>query len=217
MPVVWEWGSGFDLLAENCEKYAFAAWRDNIAEGAILIDGIERNEGVTFSITGYAKSPDLTRDVASRLLSAALGTKIRYCSVELAEQEFPKQTDVMYEEEQLAKRVELLLQKVSSKLLEADESLRNRVRQTGKQLEVDWALSLTCYVMSPETPYLIDCEDSVLSVVLPFSKKLASKLGEVAGYTLYDKVDEPIAIDVEEDESHIYVTAIERSESKSGN
>jgi len=217
MPVVWEWGSEFDLLAENCEKYASSAWRENTAECAILLDGIERNEGITYSITGYARSPDLTKGVASRLLSAALGTKIRYCSVELAEQGFPRQTDVMYGEEQLAKRVELLLQKVGSKLLEGDESLRNRVGQTGKQLEVDWTLSLTCYVRSPETPYLIDCEDSVLDVVLPFAKKLASKLGEVVGYALYDRVEDPITIDVEEDEGHIYVTAIERSESESGN
>jgi len=211
MPVVWEWGSEFDLLAENCEKYAFAAWRENIAEYAILLDGIERNEGVVYSITGYAKSPDLVKGVASRLLTAALGTKIRYCSVELAEQEFPKQTDVMYREEQLAKRVELLLQKVGSKLLEGDESLRNRVGQTGKQLEVDWTLSLTCYVRSPETPYLIDCEDSVLDVVLPFAKKLALKLGDIDSYTLYDKVEDPIAIDTKEDKEHLHVTAIEKS------
>jgi gamma-glutamylcyclotransferase (GGCT)/AIG2-like uncharacterized protein YtfP len=217
MPVVWEWGSEFDLLAENCEKYASSAWRENTVECAILLDGIERNEGITYSITGYAKRPDLTKGVASRLLSAALGTKIRYCSVELAEQEFPKQTDVMYREEQLAKRVEFLLQKVGSKLLEGDESLRSRVGQTGKLLEVDWTLSLTCYVRSPETPYLIDCEDSVLDVVLPFAKKLASKLGEVVGYTLYDRVEDPITIDVEEDEGHIYVTAIERLESESRN
>ena len=197
MPVVWEWGSDFDLLAENCQKYASSAWRENTAECAILLDGIERNEGITYSITGYAKSHDRVKSVASGLLSAALGTKIRYCSVELTEQDFVKEGDIMYREEQLAKRVELLLRKAGNKLLDGDESLRNRVRQTGKQLEVDWTLSLTCYVKGPETTYLVDCEDSVLDVILPFAKKLASKLGEVTGYTLYEKVENPIAIDIE--------------------
>jgi len=212
MPIVWEWGSELDLLEENCEKYASSAWQENTAECAILLDGIERNEGVTYSITGYVKSPDRARSVASKLLSAALGTKIRYCSVELAEQDFSKETDVVYGEEQLTKRIEFLLQKVITKLLERDKNLRSRVGQAGKQLEVDWTLSITCHVRGPETVYLIDCEDSVLDVVLPFAKELASKLGEVIGYTLYDRVEDPITIDIEEDEDHIYVTAIERSQ-----
>jgi len=215
MPVVWEWGSDFDLLAENCEKYASSAWRENTVECAILLDGIERNEGITYSITGYSKTPDRAKSVASRLLSAALGTKIRYCSVELAKQDFLKEADIMYGEEQLAKRVKLLLQKAGGKLLDGDESLRSRIRQTGKQLEVDWTLSLTCYVKGSETTYLIDCEDSVLDVILPFTKQLATKLGEVVGYTLYDEVEDPIAIDVEENGGYIYVTAIERSKSLS--
>jgi len=212
MPVVWEWGSEFDLLAENCEKYAFAAWRENIAEGAILVDGIERNEGITYSITGYAKSPDLTKGVASRLLSAALGTKIRYCSVELSAEGFPKKTSASYKEEELPKRVELLLSEVGRRLLEKDESLRKRAEQTRRRLIVDWLIWLSCQARSSGTVYLVDCHDTFLDVIFPFMKKVALKLGDIDGYGLYDKVEDPIAIDTKEDEEHLHVTAIEKAQ-----
>ncbi len=39
---------------------------------------------------------------------------------------------------------------------------------------------------------------------------------KLIGYTLYDRVEDPITIDVEEDEGHIYVTAIERLSRRAG-
>jgi len=59
--------------------------------------------------------------------------------------------------------------------------------------------------------HLVECHDILLDVILPFMKKLALKLGDVDGYTLYDKVEDPIAIGTQEDEEHLHVTAIEKS------
>jgi hypothetical protein len=51
-----------------------------------------------------------------------------------------------------------------------------------------------------------------LDAILPFTKELASKLGEVVSYTLYDEVEDPVAVDIKEDEDHLYVEAIGRSQ-----
>jgi hypothetical protein len=212
MAIVWEWGFEIDLLVQNCERYVSSAWEQNITECAIALHGIERNEGVTYSITAYTRNRTDVADIASRLLNAVLGTKIRYCSVELSAEGFPKKTGASYKEEELPKRVELLLSEVSRRLLEKDENLKKRVEQTRKRLIVDWLLWLSCQARSSGIAYLVDCHDTFLDVILPFMKNLALKLGDVDGYTLYDKVEDPIAIDTEEDKEYLHVTAIEKSQ-----
>lgn len=212
MAIVWEWGSELDLLVQNCERYVSSAWKQDTTECAIALHGIERNEGVTYSIMAYTRSRTDVADIASRLVNAVLGTKIRYCSVELSAEGFPKKTGASYREEELPKRVELLLSEVSCRLLEKDENLRKRVEQTRKQLIVDWLLWLSCQARSPGTTYLVDCHDTFLDVILPFMKKLALKLGNIDSYALYDRVEDPIAIDTKEDKEHLHVTAIEKSQ-----
>jgi len=212
MAIVWEWGSELDLLVQNCERYVSSAWKQDTTECAIALHGIERNEGVTYSITAYTRSRTDVADIASRLLNAVLGTKIRYCSVELSAEGFPKKTSASYKEEELPKRVELLLSEVGRRLLEKDESLRKRAEQTRRRLIVDWLIWLSCQARSSGTIYLVDCHDTFLDVIFPFMKKVALKLGDIDGYGLYDKVEDPIAIDTKEDEEHLHVTAIEKAQ-----
>jgi len=103
---------------------------------------------------------------------------------------------------------------VKQKLLEREKNLANKVKETGKELVVDWALYLGCAVTSPEATYTVDCHDSALDIILLEMKKLASSLGEMIGFSLDEKVEDPVVIDTDEDEKHIYVVAIERSQLK---
>jgi len=214
MTIVWEWGSDFDLLVENCEKYVSLNWQEDTRECAILLHGIERTEGVTYTLVGYTKNRGNVTEIASKLLEAALGTKIWYCSLDLSEREFFRGIDVLYREEELPEKVKLLEDKVKQKLLERDKNLANKAKETQKELVVDWALYLGCAVRNPEAIYVVDCHDSVLEIILHEMKRLASSLGEVVGFSLDERVEDPVVIDSDEDENRIYVVAIERSQLK---
>lgn len=211
MTIVWEWGFDFDLLIKNCNKYVLGNGNESVKECAITLDGIKQDEGIDYLITGYTKNKSQVPETVSKLLSAALlGSKIRYCDVELNMAESSK-IDSLCREEELTTKVDLLLEKVGKRLIETDDKVRNIIKDSGKVLIVDWNLRVTSYVESVEATYMVDCSNSLLDVILPFAKKLAYSLGNVVGFSLYDRVEDPIATDVEEDEKNLYATAIERS------
>lgn len=214
MTIVWEWGSDFDLLVKNCDKYVSLNWQEDTKECAISLHGIERTEGVVYYIIGYTTNRANVAAIASKLLSAAWGTKIRYCDVELGKTEFSKRVDILYREEELSGRVKLLLEKVKQRLLEGNDNLSNKAKETDKELVVNWELYLSCVARGPEAIYVVDCHDLLLDVVLTEMKRLASSLGEIAGFSLDEKVEDPVVTDTDEDEKHIYVAAIERSQLK---
>ncbi len=214
MTIVWEWGSDFDLLVNNCQKYVSLEWQDDVGECAILLHGIEQQEGVVYSIVGYTRNRAKVIEIASKSLMAALGTKIWYCSVDFSKGEFSKGADIQYGEEELPGRVKLLVERVKQKLLKEHEILRNEVKETGKELVVGWNLYLRCRVRSPGITYIIDCHNARLDIVLSVMKKLASSLGEVAGFAVDERVEDPVLIDREEIGNRLYVTAIEKSQLK---
>jgi len=212
MTIIWEWGFDYDLLVKNCNKYVLRHWNESVKECAITLDGIEQDEGINYLITGYTKNKSKVPEIASKLLSAALlGSKIRDCNVELSKVEFPKKGDSLCREEELKMKADLLYERVGKRLIEKDDTLRVKIKDTGKVLIVDWNLRVTSYVDSVEATYVVDCYNSLLGAILPFAKKIAYNLGNVVGFSLFDKVEDPIAIDVEEDGKNLYVTAIERS------
>jgi hypothetical protein len=210
MTIVWEWGADFDLLVRNCEKYVSLEWQEDTKECAISLHGIERTEGVVYYITGYTTNRANVAEIASKLLSAAWGTKIRYCDVELSKSEFSKGVDTSYKEEELSGRVELLLEKVKQRVLETNDTLSNKAEETGKELVVSWELYLSCVARGAEVVYVVDCHDLLLEVILPEIKTLASSLGQIVGFSLDEKVEDPVVTDTDEDEEHIYAAAIER-------
>jgi len=212
MTIVWEWGSDFDLLVKNCEKYVSLEWQEDTKECAISLHGIERTEGVVYYITGYTTNRADVAEIASKLLSAAWGTKIRYCDVELSKREFSKGVDTSYKEEELSARVELLLEKVKQRVLERNDTLSSKAKETGKELVVSWELYLSCVARGAGAVYVVDCHDLLLEVILAEMKTLASNLGELVGFSLDEKVEDPVVTDTDEDEEHIYVFAIERSQ-----
>jgi len=212
MSIIWEWGFDFDLLVQNCNKYVIEHWNKSVKECAMTLNGAEQDEGINYFITAYAKNKSKIPEIASKLLSTALlGSKIRYCDVELSKVEFPKKIDSLCREEELTMKVELLLKRIGKMLIETDDILKDKIKDTGKVLIINWDLHLSSYVESVEAIYMVDCYNLLIDAILPFIKKLASSLGNVVGFSLYDEIENPIAIDVEEDERNLYVTAIEKS------
>jgi hypothetical protein len=54
-----------------------------------------------------------------------------------------------------------------------------------------------------KTTHIADCRGTIFYVVLVFMKQLVSGLGEAVTYVLCGRVDDPIAIDIQEDKEHL--------------